>query len=370
MKPFKYGCVVTGEAFCPRPDLQRTLARHVKDGQNVVLVGERRMGKTSLVYATLADLRKWRMIYVDLLNVRTAADVCNRVATAAARLGGASSLPRKALRFLSRLRPTFSLDPMSGMPVVSVDAKAAEDPQSLSDVVDMVGKMAAGENVFVVLDEFQEIRKISGADQILAILRSRIQLLADTCFVFSGSVRDDIADIFSNPASPFFKSALTLTVGPVPDDDFAPFLVKRFATGKRKADRAFVDRIFDFTNRTTGDVQQLCSAVWNVTEPGDVLGEAELGRALSDVFAEESGAFEAQTSKLTRFQFKTLVAVARHGGRKVFSADFLSAAELPSAASASRAFKSLVAAGLLFHNQGEYRFFNPFLRAWLIDKGY
>ena len=33
MKPFKYGCVVTGETFCPRPDLQKRLATCVKDGQ-------------------------------------------------------------------------------------------------------------------------------------------------------------------------------------------------------------------------------------------------------------------------------------------------------------------------------------------------
>ena len=104
---------------------------------------------------------------------------------------------------------------MSGMPVVSVDAKTAEDPRSLSDVVDMVGKLAAGENVFVVLDEFQEIRKIAGADQILAILRSRIQLLADTCFVFSGSVRDDIAEARLEKAKRLLAETKT-PVGEIP----------------------------------------------------------------------------------------------------------------------------------------------------------
>jgi len=45
MKPFKYGCVVGADFFCPRPQLQKRLTEYVKDGQNVVLVGERRMGK-------------------------------------------------------------------------------------------------------------------------------------------------------------------------------------------------------------------------------------------------------------------------------------------------------------------------------------
>lgn len=48
-KPFEYGCVVKGDFFCPRPDIESTLKRYMELGQNVVVVGERRMGKTSLI---------------------------------------------------------------------------------------------------------------------------------------------------------------------------------------------------------------------------------------------------------------------------------------------------------------------------------
>ena len=45
--PFKYGCVVSGDHFCLRPDAERALRRFAEAGQNVVVQGERRMGKTS-----------------------------------------------------------------------------------------------------------------------------------------------------------------------------------------------------------------------------------------------------------------------------------------------------------------------------------
>ena len=48
MKPFEYGCVVKGEMFCPRPDLESELCRYMQNGQNVVVFGERRVGKTSM----------------------------------------------------------------------------------------------------------------------------------------------------------------------------------------------------------------------------------------------------------------------------------------------------------------------------------
>lgn len=369
-RPFQYGCVVTGDAFCPRPALQSKLARDIRDGQNVVLSGERRTGKTSLVYATAAALPDYRMLYVDLLNIRTPADFCNRLATAASRLKSSASLSDRVLAFLARLRPTLSLDPENGMPVVSVDSRLAEDPQSLADVLSIVEKAAASAPLFVVFDEFQDIRKLPSADQAIALLRARIQLLADTAFVFSGSVRSDIADLFANPASPFFKSARTLSVGPVPDDDFAPFLARRFALGRRTAPRPLLDDVFDFTHRIPGDVQQLCAALWNVSDPGDILTPAHLKAALREIYEQESGVFELQTSRLTRYQFKALVAVAKTGGQNVYSADFLARAELPTAAAATRAFQALVRDGILYLADKEYRFFNPFLRAWLLEKNW
>ena len=370
MKPFKYGCVVTGDAFCPRPELQKKLATCVKDGQNAVLVGERRMGKTSLIYSVYNGLKRYRMMYVDLLNIRTVADFCNRVATAAAQMGEKDSFVSRAMKFVARLRPTLSVDPGNGMPVVSVDSRTAENPDSMADVVSLIERFSRDERMFVVFDEFQEVKRLDACDQVLAMLRGKIQFLQDTCFLFSGSVRNDIVDIFTNPQSPFFKSAMTISVAHIPDDTFAPFLIERFKAGRRIADRAFIDTVLDFTGRTTGDVQQLCAAVWNTTESGARLSPADIKPALEEIFEQESGPFEVQTTRLTRYQFKVLVALAKLGGRNVYSAEFMSAAGVPSPGTATKALRRLVADGLVFVHDREYRFFNPFLRAWLISKGY
>ena len=45
-------------------------------------------------------------------------------------------------------------------------------------------------------------------------------------------------------------------------------------------------------------------------------------------------------------------------------------AEVPSSGTATKALQRLVADGLVFVHDKEYRFYNPFLRAWLINKGY
>ena len=370
MKPFKYGCVVGSDFFCPRPQLQKRLTEYIRDGQNVVLVGERRMGKTSLVFAASKSLRGYRMLYVDLLNIRTVSDFCNRVATAVAQLDRKTSFASRAMSFIARLRPTLSVDPDNGMPVISVDTRTAEDPRSMADVVSLIDRFARDERLFVVFDEFQEVKKLDVCDQVLALLRSRIQLLQDTCFVFSGSVRADMVSIFTDPASAFYKSALTLEVSCIPDDDFIPFLVRRFASGKRKADAEVIKRILDFTNRTTGDVQQLCAAIWSTTDDGKRIQESDIAIGLQDIFATEGGQFEFQTARLSRYQMKALVALAKFGGERIYSSDFLQRAEMPSTATLTKALKRLTDDRLIYNYQKCYRFFNPFLRAWLVSRGF
>ena len=366
MKPFEYGCVVKGEVFCPRPEIESILASNMESGQNTVVVGERRMGKTSLIMAAFSKTRKCRLLYVDLLNIRTIADFCDRVASAASRMGRGQTFLQKTLSFLARLRPTLSVDPYNGMPVVSVDSRLAENVSSFDDIIAMIGRFSERERVVVVFDEFQEILKLDNAGQALATLRSKIQFLSETCFVFSGSVRRDMVRIFIDYKSPFYKSAATLTVGAIDDDCFIDFLQRRFAVGGRKASRDFLLKVLETANRVSGDVQQLCDAILTETDGKEILSSDDIGRGIERILKQESSAFEMQTESLTRYQMMALLAVARIGGKFVTSADFIKRAGLSSAPTAKRALGALVERGILYRHEKEYKIFNPFLREWIV----
>lgn len=76
--PFRYGCVVEGEYFCPRPNLERQLRDYAEAGQNLVIQGERRMGKTSLVKKAISGMKGERLLYIDLYGIRMVSDFCRR----------------------------------------------------------------------------------------------------------------------------------------------------------------------------------------------------------------------------------------------------------------------------------------------------
>ena len=366
--PFRYGCVVEDSFYCPRPVLERQLAGFVRSGQNVVVHGERRMGKTSLINAVVGGMRAWRMVYVDLLHVQTVGDVCRRIVSAVRAVEKKASLFEKALKMLPRLRPVMRIDPSTGEFGFGLDARAADDPYAMEEVMDMLSGLASKGRTVIVFDEFQDIGNLAEAQTVLALMRGKIQFQGNTPYVFTGSVRHRMIEMFDNPDSPFYKSALTLCVGEIDTESFVSFLRKRFESGGRRVSDETVGAIVAAVAGVPGDAQQLCEAVWEVTSRQ--VEKEDVDSALKVVFMREGDKFESFCERLSPVQFKLLVAIARFGGREIQSRRFLDEAGIGNAASARKAAARLCELRYIYSFRGEYRFASMFFRAWLLYRGY
>ena len=369
MNPFKYGCVVDGEYYCARAGLARQLKSFVESGQNVVVQGERRMGKTSLVRETVGRMRGWRLLYVDLLYIRTVSDLCRRIAQAVSEMEADRGFLEKTAKFISRLRPTLSFDGQIGGPVLSVDAAACREPSSVEVLLNMIAAHARARKICVVFDEFQDILDLDDGPQVLALMRSRIQLDSRTPYVFLGSVRNRMTDIFWHPDSPFYHSAAALPVGRIDDADFAAFVAARFATGRRRMSDGLWRDVSSAADGIPGYVQELCEAIWSVSSPGAKLGNVDLSAALELIFAREGDHYGMFVRDLTTLQFKVLVGLAKLGGKGVFAGTFLAETGVLNAASVRRALTKMEKSGLIYYFEDEYRFVNPFFRQWVSRRG-
>lgn len=365
MNPFKYGCTVGGEYFCRRPELEQKLRNHILSGQNVVIQGERRMGKTSLVLETVRTTKGVSLFHADLLCVRDTADLCRRLAAALARQEKTAGFLEKVLSALTRLRPTLTIDQMTGCPTISVDAACASDISSLEAVMDAILSQTAKRRTCIVLDEFQDILDMEDGDRLLALLRSRIQLDANTAYIFLGSVRNRMTDIFWNPDSPFYHSAAALPVGEIVESDFLPFLQKRFATGKRKLTPERYAEIAALARHTPGYIQELCDTLWEETAPGQTICKEDVQHALLDIFSREQDHYEIFIRRLTPLQMRVLRTLAIRGEDGVYSSASLATAKVYNSASMKRAVEKLVKDGLVYIYQGHHRFVNPFFREWV-----
>lgn len=365
MKPFRYGCVVSGENFCPRPELERQLREFAASGQNLVIQGARRMGKTSLVKHAIGGMRGMRLIYIDLYYVKTLSEFCARVMKGVAKASDDLPFLKKAVQFAFRLRPVIAVDPRDGSTTISVDARAAGEPDSLGAVMSALEKLAAEGETCVVFDEFQDILKLDNAMGILAEMRSVIQFQENVPYFFTGSVRNDMMSIFDDMDSPFYKSALTFAVDAIDPVTFTRFIADRFRKGGRKADNAVIARIIEFADGVSGDVQELCEALWETTESGEEISTDGFEAALELIFSREAGGYGAIVEKLTPAQGVVLRAMAADPGAQVYSGAFVSRVGMP-VSSIRRVVSRLVADRLVFSRNGAYRFSNPFFREWLV----
>ena len=138
MNPFKYGQVVFDKDFCPRPGLEKKLRNHISSAQNVLLEGERRIGKTSLIYEIMRQLKKPRLLYVDNMEIKTVDDFCRRMIKAIVSMEQRTGLVEKIFKSLSYLKPAITIDPLTGNPSLSLDASVKLKPDSIEGLMDFI----------------------------------------------------------------------------------------------------------------------------------------------------------------------------------------------------------------------------------------
>ena len=368
MNPFKYGQVVQGESFCHRTDLQKILTNYIRSAQNCVLQGDRRMGKTSLVFQTVSEIKGFKILNIDLLGIKSADDLCKRFARAIIAMEHASGPLEKALTGFSRLRPKITFDPLSGQPGISFDPAVKLTPDSIKGLFDLIKKEYSRKKTVLFIDEFQDILNLPDADTALAMMRAEIQHHQDIPYLYAGSMRNKMLEIFTLPGSPLFKSALPLEIGAIDPKTFIPFLIEKFATGNRILSRELAEHLLELSDHTSGDIQQLCHALWETSPHGETLKDSHLHPALELIFAQELKGYLITIAQLTAQQMNCLNALAVMGGKRPSSEAFLREAGIQHASSAKRAITRLVQLEIVYPKENDYRFVNPFFKHWLIRK--
>lgn len=369
MNPFKYGMVVSGKDFCGRKALLKQICDHIISSQRLVILGERRVGKTSAVCEAANRCQNVRMLYVDLLGIKSVDGMCRRILKAIIVQEQKKGWFEKIFKSLAHLRPAISVDPITSLPTVSFDSSIELNADSIPEVFNLIESLGKNQILVVVFDEFQDILNLADAHEALALLRGEIQFQGKISFIFVGSIRHKMEEIFTNHDSPFFKSAITFTVDTLPYKEFSEFLNNKFSQGKRKVDDAVLEKAFQIAENIPGDIQQLCGAIWEISAEKEMISIDNLKSAIELVFAREQKSYESYIRLLTNIQLKVLTAIAKEGGNKVYSAAFMKPSGFTNPSTVRRAVNRLLQLSILFKSSGEYRFVNPFFRAWILYRG-
>jgi len=362
MIPFHTGMRVTGSEFCGRSKELDDLRQYMKSAGRVYLIGERRIGKTSLIFEALRVIKGYNAIYIDLMAVKTVSDVVQQIASALVKAEKRQSKVMTLLKELAHLQPHLTIDPITNAPFVGFSPGSGNKPETLAGVFSL---LETSEKTIVVFDEFQDILKIPSENSLLARLRGLVQHQELNSFVFCGSIRHSMEEIFSQADSPFFNMAMRLYLGPLDRSDFRSFLKKKFATGGRKLEKGLLDTIIELCGDNPGAVQRFCTALWQATDRDQTITAADLKDAWQKLFSMQSEQYGMIMQGLSAQQAQTLKALADSGGNSNLGQDLIVLTGIPLQTSVHKALQGLISKRIVQKEGTVYRIGDPFLTIWL-----
>lgn len=205
--PFRFGDPVTGKHYLRRLHLSKTVAQFLENHIHVVLIGPRRFGKTSFVLDLLSLFEKqgYTSLFVDIFNITSHKDFLQQMLRALKTKKGWIS---RILDAFPKLRPKLSTEVNQlSSPAFGLSFETASDKDVKEMIQDLlVGLQKLGLKVVVAIDEFQKIAEIDDQGWLEATLRTHMQQLQNTTFLFTGSRKGIIYDMLNNQSRPFYRS--------------------------------------------------------------------------------------------------------------------------------------------------------------------
>ena len=369
--PFFIGRYVDKQYFCDREKDTETLVRHILNGRNVALISPRRLGKSGLIHHTFAqDVIKDRYttIYVDIYATKDLCEMVKALSEAIVKaVGQKKSWHEKFFSFIKSLRVGFHIDAVSGEPSFDIGIGDIENPDKT--IRELFDYMEASEKPCILaIDEFQQIREYPQTNT-EAFIRSLVQQCSRTSFIFCGSKRHTMTDIFYSPAKPFFQSVISQSLKPIPMETYVEFAGRMFSQRGKILDRAAAEAIYRMFDGCTWYMQMMMNEMFALTKEGMTCTTEYIDFAWDNIIMAQEDRYQAILYGLAPKQKQLLQAIARDRiVEGITSSDFVKRHRLVSASSVQAALKPLLKNDIVTCEEGIYRIYDYFFADYLAIK--
>jgi AAA+ ATPase superfamily predicted ATPase len=366
--PFHYGGRVSGETFWNREEEIRELLEDIRSHQHVILFSQRRLGKTSLVCKVLDEAAKEGLVpvYVDLYPVSTLGEFIEEYARAIAKALSPYERTKKLMRELfSRLHLTMGIDP-AGNPQWSVGFDRSREAESFEEVISALDHYLTrkGRHGAVVFDEFQQIIETNG-DKTERRLRSAIQTHRQVSYLFVGSKKHLLSDIFSNPNRPLYRSGKVFPLGRMPARELREVIKERFSSAEVRLEESALEKIIEVAECHPYYTQYLCHILYDIMEKQQIQPE-DIPAAVDFLLRREATAYMNTWDLLTQRQRQALIILSETApGENPFRAEALRRFNMSQPAIMVRALKSLIDKDLVDKEEGRYEIVDLFFKKWI-----
>lgn len=365
--PFVYQGYVSPDYFCDRITETEELIGNLQNGRNTVLISPRRIGKTGLIknaFHKLKEIEKDAIcIYVDIFSTKNQQEFVQVLGSAITQdvLSRGQRAMKNLLEFFGSWRPVFGQDPYTGTPTISISIEPSQSAVSLKSIFDYLS--LSKREVYIAIDEFQQITKYPETG-IEALLRSHIQFIPNAHFVFSGSKRRLMTQIFNSPERPFYQSTVSIGLEPLHEEIYYDFTRRFFEAKKGSFSQEMFHHVYNWFDGVTRSIQLMLNRLYETEK--NVCSEAQINEAILHIVNQSSMQYEELINLLTANQLSLMKAIAQEGCVVSPQGDeFIKRYNLPSASSIKTALDVLLDKDLVYRTQTGYIIYDHFLAVWL-----
>ena len=355
--------------FCDRSKETKDVVQLMTNGNNLALISPRRLGKTDLIHHCFSQPEIKGRYYTFVIDIYATNSLHDFVSVfGKAILDELKTRGRKVWeRFVSALgslHQQISFD-INGNPVWGLGIGHIENPAITLDEIFSYLKNA-DKPCLVAIDEFQQITQYPDGQNVEAALRTHIQRCLNATFIFAGSKRHMMGEIFTSPSRPFYQSVITMGLSPISTDKYTEFAVNLFKQNGKQIDPEVVQQVYERFEGVTSFLQRVMTVLYLQTPAKGHCTPDMIDYAIDyllDLNSENYETLWSQMSEKQRIVFRAIAAEGKATG--VTGGAFINKYGLWSPSSVVSALKGLLDKDFVTQEKGAYMVYDKFFALWL-----
>lgn len=368
--PFVTSGYAGPEYFCDRVKETSLLTNLLTNGNNIALMAPRRVGKTDLMkhcFQQESIRDDYFCFLIDIYATNSFRDFVNVFGKSI--LEALKPKGRRVwegfLNMLLSVRSEITFD-INGNPVWGLGIGGMTPPQTTLDEI-FAYLRSAEKHCLVAIDEFQQILYYNDDRNVEAALRTQIQRCRNANFIFAGSQRHLMSEMFLSPARPFYQSVVPMSLHPIALDRYWAFAEPQFAkNGNRRITYEAVAAVYQQFEGVTANVQRIMNMLYMLTPKGETCGVEMIERAIDTYLQLSSEYYGELLRQMPEKQRNVFLAIAAEGKVKAISGGkFVHKYHLPSASSVVSAVKGLLEKDFITQADNGYFIYDRFFQLWL-----
>lgn len=368
--PFVIGKYAGEHYFCDREIESNELIDNLLNSRNTVLVSERRLGKTGLICHCLGQkniAKNYNIFSFDIYATNSFQEfvyVFGKEITKKLKLKG-KKIIKKFLNIFTSLRGNFKIDANTGEPSFELSIGDIVSPETtLDEIFSYIDN--SEKPCIVAIDEFQQIGKYSESN-VEALLRTKIQHCPNCTFIFAGSEKDMLINMFNSAAKPFYQSATFMQLDKIDFEKYKTFAIGLFEENKKNISEDFVKLAYSKADGVTLYIQMIMNELYSITPKNGCVTQELFDMSFDTLLKKQSFMYVNILSDISIRQKELLFAIAKEGRTTEFtSGNFIKKYNLKSASSSQASLKGLIDRRLVNKDKDCYLISDRLFRWWLL----